>query len=317
MGSFGSCSDSHNSQKAKHEEDALSKWMSNMTKFEDSSNGGYQSSVCSDITSTKRRRSGLCANSVKTFYKKSKEIEEKTKSERNLFDEQMKNDYNEMGNHLMCNIEENKHLKAQIEVLQNLLSEKNAEIETLKQINEQNVGKMEKMEIENEGYRAFASKYKSEYNDNKILIQSMKYQLQCRYSKYNELLNVMRTKKRDKLKQCIARLVGDKDDLEDEILRISDSWRSTSYLMEVGTQRKTEKIQKFKSLYHDQLRENQRLKQELMKHGIARQSEDDYDEESSRGEQAQLSGDGDDDEMNALWNDEHNHEGTESDCSYL
>ena len=80
-----------------------------------------------------------------------------------------------------------------------------------------------------------------------------------------------------------------------------------------------EKIQKFKSLYHDQLRENERLKQKLMKHGIDRQSEDEYDDESSQGEQALLSGDGDDDddEMNALWNDEHNHEETESDCSYL
>merc|ERR1712157_270393 len=46
------------------EEDALSKWMENRMDI------GYrsQSSACSDMTNSKRRRSGLCANSVKNFY---------------------------------------------------------------------------------------------------------------------------------------------------------------------------------------------------------------------------------------------------------
>ena len=50
-------------------------------------------------------------------------------------DEQIKNDYNEMGSKLMINIEEVKHLKSQIECLQNLLFEKNVEIDSLKEIN--------------------------------------------------------------------------------------------------------------------------------------------------------------------------------------
>merc|ERR1712088_909188 len=145
-----------------------------MMKLEDnqfSSNGGYQSSVCSE---NKRRRSGLCANSVQTFYKKSKEIQVQNKFENKLMDEQIKNDYNEMGNKLMVNIEETKHFKSQIQVLQNLLFEKNIEIKELRRINKENHDKIKSLEIENNEYKTFKLNYKREFDENKILIQTMK-----------------------------------------------------------------------------------------------------------------------------------------------
>merc|ERR1712154_456815 len=128
-----------------------------------------------------------------------------------------------------------------------------------------------------------------------ILCQTLKYELQGRYSKYNQLLNVMRTKNKDKLKQYIAGLIVDNDDLECEITRISGSWRNTSNLMEDQCKQKEKKVEHLKNLYHDQLKQNEILKEKLIKHGII-QKEDINNDDHDDGEPT-------DDEMNALWND--------------
>merc|ERR1711902_41228 len=120
-------------------------------------------------------------------------------------------------------------------------------------------------EIENNEYKLFKMNHKREFNENKILIQTMKYQLQSKYSKYNQLLNVMKTNKKNELKKYIAQLIIDNDDLEYEITRISDSWRNTSNLMENYTQKKIKKFEKIKKLYNKSLKKNKILTNKLIK----------------------------------------------------
>ena len=275
--------------------------------------GGYQSSVCSE--NIKKRRSGLSANSVGGFYKKSKEIEIQNKEENKIIDEQIKNEYNEMGNQLMINIEEVKHLKSQIQILQNLLYEKNIEIDQLKDINIEQKKKISKLENENKEYKMFNNKYKIEFGENKILMQTMKYQLQSRYSKYNQLLNATKLNKKNKLKAYIASLIIDNDDLENEINRIADSWRNTSNLMENYSKKKTKKLIKLNKLYKQSLKQNQILTNKLIKHGIINKedtsTDDDDDDEQDiddivNNDNHNHNESDDDDEMNELWNDMSN-----------
>eukprot|EP01084_Bolivina_argentea_P140512 246993_1 len=264
----------------KEKEEVILKWLNNRMKMDDSSSkgeGGYSSSVCSD---SKKRRSGLCANSVAQFYQKSKQIEEEKREENKLIDEQIKNDYNEMGNKLMINMEESQHLKSQISVLQNLLFEKNVEIEELKQNNIENRQQMRALQTETQKYKSNEFEYLEKLNENKILIQTMKYELQCRYSKYNQLLNVMKIKKKSGLKAHVAQLLVDNDDLEYEITRIAHSWRDTSHLMENYANIQIRKYKKVKRLYRQQLKENQKWKDLLIKHGIVKEEEEDEHEET-------------------------------------
>ena len=288
----------------KEKEEILLKWMNNMSKMDNGQSSGYDyaSSVCSENMG-KKRRSGLSAKSVSNFYKKSKQIEVQKRKEKDIMDEQIKNDYNEMGSKLMINIEEVKHLKSQIECLQNLLFEKNVEIDSLKEINIEQKKKIQKLETENRDFKAFNDKYKNEFYENKILIQTMKYQLQERYSKYNQVLNIMKINNKNKLKKYIATLMIDNDDLEYEITKISDSWRNTSHLMESYNQKKSKKLYKMKKLYDKSLKENQKLTDRLIKHGIIqrRHIEDVLNSNLQIGSNDE--DESDDNEMNELWND--------------
>lgn len=299
----------------KEKDEILLKWRNNMMKMDNGNSSGYDtnnnyaSSVCSENMG-KKRRSGLSAKSVSNFYKKSKQIEVQKRKEKDIMDEQIKNDYNEMGSKLMINIEEVKHLKSQIECLQNLLFEKNVEIDSLREINIEQKKKIQKLETENRDFKAFNDKYKNEFCENKILIQTMKYQLQERYSKYNQALNIMKINNKNKLKQYIATLMIDNDDLEYEITKISDSWRNTSHLMESYNQKKSRKLHKMKKLYDKSLKENQKLTDKLVEHGIIKirphiddgeeSDEPDIDDILNNNNDEDES---DDNEMNQLWND--------------
>ena len=140
----------------------------------------------------------------------------------------------------------------------------------------------------------------------------MKYQLQERYSKYNQVLNVMKMSNKNKLKKYIATLMIDNDDLEYEITKISDSWRNTSHLMESYNQKKSKKLHKMKKLYEKSLKENQNLTDKLIKHGVIQRrphiddGEDDEEDIEDILNSNIINDDedeSDDNEMNELWND--------------
>eukprot|EP01084_Bolivina_argentea_P026342 48979_1 len=285
-------------------EELVVKWLNNINNV---SGGGYSSSGYT--SDNKRRRSGLCTNSVSMFYQKSKEIEEKKKEENKIFDQQMVTNMNEIGNKLMISMEELKNLKLQIKNLQTVLVEKNIEINGLKNINCENNDTIKKLTYENNKLKSFENSYRETLNENKILIQTMKYQLQCRYGKYNELLNVMKINEKNKLKKYIGQLIHDNDDLEYEIKRIADSWKSTSNLMEDYTNKKIKKYKKLKKLYKKSLNENKNLKNKLIKNGTAKQnikneSESEYQSKSEDIDDIINETDGGTEEdINVLWND--------------
>ena len=126
----------------------------------------------------------------------------------------------------------------------------------------------------------------------KVLAQNLKYQLQCRWSKYSEVLQMLRTQKKQSVKRCVARLAQENDALEDELAQMAECWRSTSRLMEG-------ELMQAKAAHAEALRRNEALEGKLVQNGL---SVPELEEDASVEKERE---DGEDEaEIAALWNDD-------------
>merc|ERR1711971_720122 len=131
---------------------------------------------------------------------------------------------------------------------------------------------------------------RSEFLAQRVTVQNIKYELQCRWAKYSEAVSVLRSGDVSTVKQSVARLATENDALEEELVQMAECWRGTSRLMQrhiEGVEAQLEEVRRRNGVLEAKLKEN----------GLSVDAED-------KEREREVDEDGEDGEMAALWDED-------------